>query len=98
MLIGIVILKDMYELFNYEYLILILGYLELKSWFRKLDILDELAILIKNAKSNSNESCQKWGVKYHFTTLNSVLTPLNSAFPLMVGAKMGCHFNNSMFF
>ena len=48
--------------------------------------------------SNSNGSCQKRGVKCHFTILNSVLTPLNSAFPPMIGAKMGCHFNNSIFF
>ena len=49
-------------------------------------------------KSNSNGSCQKWGVKCHFTTLNSVLALLNSVFAPMVGAKMGCHFNNLMFF
>ena len=40
-------------------------------------------------ESNSNGSCQKWGVKCHFATLNSVLAPLNSAFPPMVGAKWG---------
>ena len=40
-------------------------------------------------KSNSNGSCQIWGVKCHFATLNSVLTPLNSDFAPMVGAKMG---------
>ena len=45
-------------------------------------------------KSNSNGSCQKWGAKCHFTTLNSVLAPLNSVSAPMVGAKMGCHFNN----
>ena len=30
--------------------------------------------------------------------LSYVLTPLNSIFVSMVGAKIGCHFNNSMFF
>ena len=40
------------------------------------------------SKSNSNGSCQKWGAKCHFATLNSVFSP-------MVGTKMGCHFNNS---
>ena len=49
-------------------------------------------------KSNSNGSCQKWGAKCHFATLNSVLSPLNSVFAPMVGAKLGCHFNNLMFF
>ena len=49
-------------------------------------------------ESNSNGSCQKWGAKYHFVTLNSVLASMNSVFTPMVGAKMGCHFNNSMFF
>ena len=49
-------------------------------------------------ESNSNESCKKWDVKCHFTTLNSVLTPINSVFAPMVSVKMGCHFNNSMFF
>ena len=49
-------------------------------------------------KSNSNGSCQKWGVKCHFATLNSVLAPLNSVFAPMVGAKLGCHFNNLMLF
>ena len=48
-------------------------------------------------KSNSNRSCQKWDAKCHFTTLNSVLGPLISVFAPMVGAKIGCHFNNSMF-
>ena len=43
-------------------------------------------------------SCQKWGAKCHFTTLNSVLAPLNSVFAPIVGAKMRCHFNNSIFF
>ena len=32
------------------------------------------------------------------TILNSVLTLINSVFVPMVGVKMGCHFNNSMFF
>ena len=50
-----------------------------------------------SAKSNSNESCQKWGVKCHFTTLNNVLAALTNVFTPMVDAKMGCHFNNSMF-
>ena len=34
------------------------------------------------------------GAKCHFATLNSVLAPMNSVFAQMVGAKMGCHFNN----
>ena len=38
------------------------------------------------------------GVKCHFATLNSVLASMNSVFTPMVGVKMGCHFNNSMFF
>ena len=54
--------------------------------------------LLYVAKSNSNGSCQKKGAKCHFVTLNSVLTPMNSVFVPMVGVKMGCHFNNSMFF
>ena len=37
-------------------------------------------------------------VKCHFATLDSVLTPMNSIFAPIVGVKMGCHFNNSMFF
>ena len=41
---------------------------------------------------------KKWGVKCHFVTLNSVLTPLNSIFAPMICVKMGYHFNNSMFF
>ena len=45
-------------------------------------------------KSNSNGSCQKWGAKCHFATLNSVLAPLNSVFAPMIGAKIGCHSNN----
>ena len=49
------------------------------------------------AKSNSNGSCQKWGVKCHFATLNSVLAPMNNVFAPMVGIKMGCHFNNLIF-
>ena len=49
-------------------------------------------------KSNSNKSCQKKGVKCYFTTLNSVLTLMNNVFALMVGVKIGCYFNNSMFF
>ena len=49
-------------------------------------------------KSNSNGSYQKRGVKYHFATLNSVLAPMNSVFAPMIGVKIGCHFNNSMFF
>ena len=36
----------------------------------------------------------KKDVKCHFAILNSVLAPLNSIFALIVGAKMGCHFNN----
>ena len=47
---------------------------------------------------NGHWSCQKWGIKYHFVTLNSVLTPMNSVFVPMIGVKMGYHFNNSMFF
>ena len=33
-----------------------------------------------------------------FYNLNSVLVPMNSIFTLMVGVKIGCHFNNSKFF
>ena len=36
--------------------------------------------------------------KCHFATLNKVLTLINSVFAPMVGAKMGYHFNNLMFF
>ena len=53
---------------------------------------------LKTSKSNSNGSFQKWDAKFHFAILNSVLVPLNNVFALMVSAKMGCHFNNSMFF
>ena len=49
-------------------------------------------------KSNSNGSCQKKGVKYHFATLNSVLSSMNSIFAPMISVKMGYHFNNSIFF
>ena len=38
------------------------------------------------------------GAKCHFTTLNSVLTPMNVIFAPMIVAKIRCHFNNSMFF
>ena len=38
------------------------------------------------------------GVKCHFVILNSVLSPLYSVFAPMIDVKMGCHFNNSMFF
>ena len=31
-------------------------------------------------------------------TLNSVLELLNGVFAPMIGVKIGCHFNNSMFF
>ena len=41
---------------------------------------------------------KKRGAKCHFTTLNSVLAFLNSVFTPIVGIKIGCHFNNSMFF
>ena len=58
------------------------------AYFRELHALIE---------SNSNEGCQKWNVKCHFATLNSVSAPLTSVFAPMVGAKMGCHFNNSVF-
>ena len=54
--------------------------------------------LLPLIESNYNGSCQKWGVKYYFAILNSVLATLNSLFAPMVGAKMGCHFNNSIFF
>ena len=37
------------------------------------------------------------GAKCHFATLNSILAPMNSVFALMIGAKMGSHFNNSIF-
>ena len=40
---------------------------------------------------------KKRGAKCHFVNLNSVLAPINSVFASMVGVKMGCHFNNSMF-
>ena len=39
----------------------------------------------------------KMGAKCHFATLNSILAPLNSVLAPMVGVKMGCHFNNSIF-
>ena len=41
---------------------------------------------------------KKMGVKCYFTTLNGVLAPMNSVFAPMVGVKIGCYFNNSMFF
>ena len=40
----------------------------------------------------------KKDVKCHFTILNSVLVFMNSVFTPMIGIKMGCYFNNSMFF
>ena len=33
---------------------------------------------------------KKWGVKCHFIFIDSV-------FALMIGVKIGCYFNNSMF-
>ena len=48
-------------------------------------------------KSNSNGSCQKWDDKCNFVTLDSILVSLNSIFVSMIGVKIGCHFNNSMF-
>ena len=33
-----------------------------------------------------------------FYNLNSVLVPMNNIFTLIVGVKIRCHFNNSMFF
>ena len=53
--------------------------------------------LLDVPESNYNRSYKKWGVKYHFVTLNSVLALLNSVFALILGVRMGCHFNNSMF-
>ena len=41
---------------------------------------------------------KKRGIKCHFTTLNNVLTPMNNVFAIMIDVKMGCYFNNSMFF
>ena len=38
------------------------------------------------------------GINCHFITLNSVLTLMNSVFVQMVDVKIGCHFNNSIFF
>ena len=38
--------------------------------------------------SNPNGNCQKWGVKCHFTNLNSVLPSMNSVFAPMIGAKI----------
>ena len=55
-------------------------------------------IAIPTTKSNFNGSYQKMVVKCHFATLNSVLAPMNSIFTPMVDVKIGCHFNNSMFF
>ena len=40
----------------------------------------------------------KKGAKCYFIILNSVLASMNSVFALMIGVKIGCHFNNSMFF
>ena len=55
-------------------------------------------VVVTDCESNSNGSCQKRGVKCHFATLNSVLALMNSVFAPMVDVKMGCYFNNSMFF
>ena len=41
---------------------------------------------------------KKRGVKYYFATFNSILAPMNNIFALMVDIKIGCYFNNSMFF
>ena len=38
------------------------------------------------------------GIKCYFITLNSVLTFINSVFTPMIGIKMRCHLNNSIFF
>ena len=38
------------------------------------------------------------GGKGYFITLNNILVPMNNVFAPMVGVKMGCHFNNSIFF
>ena len=46
----------------------------------------------------TNRSFQKRGAKCHFVTLNIVLAPMNNVFAPMVDVKMGCYFNNSMFF
>ena len=50
-----------------------------------------------------NDLLEQWelstkGRQMSFYNLNSVLAPMISIFALMVGVKMGCHFNNSMFF
>ena len=56
------------------------------------------ALIPCKPKSNSNGSYQKRGVKCHFVILNSVLAHINNVFVSTVGVKMGCQFNNSMFF
>ena len=64
----------------------------------KLKINYLTCFLYNGTNSNSNGSCQKWSAKCHFITLNSILITINNVFALKVGTKIGCHFNNSMFF
>ena len=40
----------------------------------------------------------KKDTKCYFIILNIILVLMNSVFVPMVGVKIGCHFNNSMFF
>ena len=40
----------------------------------------------------------KKDAKCHFIILNSVLIPMNNVFVLMADVKIGCYFNNSIFF
>ena len=40
----------------------------------------------------------KKDTKCYFIILNIILVLMNSVFTPMVGVKIGCHFNNSMFF
>ena len=41
---------------------------------------------------------KKIDTKCHFVILNSVLAPINIVFALIIGVKIGCYFNISIFF
>ena len=53
---------------------------------------------VKGLRATPMGVVKNGGAKCYFATLNSVLAPLNIVFAPMVGAKLGCHFNNLMFF
>ena len=63
-----------------------------------MEVFCDTFLVIHSLLSATSMAGVKKSIRCYFVILNSVLTPINNIFAPIIDVKMGCHFNNLIFF